>query len=115
MSVFFFIRKIVRFSGVVKLEKTSGPQPNQQTQTEEEFSQDILFDMVIEALYVEKLGKEASEKQEKLTKKDIEYIQRLRKDNTDKTLTELLVSSFASHIYGNDLIKEILLTQLAAD
>jgi replicative DNA helicase Mcm len=102
----------IQFSGVVKLEKANGPQ--QQQPTDEEFSQDLLYDLVIEALYVEKLGKETREKVDKLSKKDIEYIQRLRKDHTDKTLTELLVSQFASHIYGEDIIKEVLLIVLAS-
>lgn len=103
----------IRFSGVVKLEKTLGPQINNQQQ-DEEFSQDMLFEMVIEALYVEKIGKENDKEKDKLSKKDIDYIRRLRADNTDKSLTEILVSSFASHIYGSELIKEILLTQLAS-
>lgn len=105
----------IRFSGVVKLEKTTGPQSNNiNQQNDEEFSQDMLFEMVIEALHVEKIGKENEKEKDKLDKKDIDYIRRLRADNTDRSLTELLVSQFASHIYGNELIKEILLTQGAS-
>jgi replicative DNA helicase Mcm len=103
----------IRFSGIVKLEKTNAPQQNN-NQQDEEFSQDMLFEMVIEALHVEKIGKENEKEKYKLDKKDIDYIRRLRADNTDRSLTDVLVGSFASHIYGNELIKEILLTQLAA-
>lgn len=102
----------ILFSGVVKLEKAPGPPQQQQ---DEEFSHDILYDMVIVAQYVEKIGKENEQNQkDKLDKKDIDYIRKIRKDNTDRSLTELLLHSFASHIYDEDLVKEALLIQLAS-
>jgi replicative DNA helicase Mcm len=103
----------IKFSSVIKLEKLG--QSKTLDLDDEEISQEVLFDLVLEALFIEKYDKVDDQEDEKLTDKDIEQIRKLRADNTDKNLMELLVSKFASHIYGHDIVKKILLIQAVSE
>ena len=105
----------VRVTGIIKIQKTVADTILNQPD-DEEFSNDILFDIVMEAHNIQLLSSQQNSiianPANYLSEDDIAQILKLRKKHSsDEDLMAVLVNSFASHIYGHDRIKEAILLQ----
>jgi len=106
----------VRITGIIKIQKTNNSDALLNRSDDEEFSSDLLFDIVMEAHNIQLLSSQQNSiianPSKYLTDEDVMAIHKLRKKySNDDDLMNVLVNSFASHIYGHDRIKESILLQ----
>jgi replicative DNA helicase Mcm len=104
----------IRVIGFIKLQSISGQAIN--ARQIDDLSDDLLFDIVIEAHNLEniKTSHESilEDPMKILSTDDINAILKLRKKYNDLQLMEVLVNSFAPHIFGHKRIKEAIILQL---
>jgi replicative DNA helicase Mcm len=113
----FNIGDIVRVVGFAMPVKQGQTTDSQLSKTiEPEFADDLSFDIIIDAHNIERLSSsiEALLKDPSsfLSQNDIDAILKLRQKHDDETLLQILINSFAPHIYGLEDIKESIMLQL---
>lgn len=106
----------VRVVGIIKIQKTTTSDAVLNRSDDEEFSSDLLFDIVMEAHNIQLLSSQQNSiitnPANYLSDEDVAAIHKLRKKySNDEDLMNVLVNSFASHIYGHERIKEAILLQ----
>jgi replicative DNA helicase Mcm len=113
----FNIGDIVRVIGFAMPVKAGQTTDVQLTKTiEPEFADDLSFDIIVEAHNIERLSSSVEallrDPSSFLSQNDITAIQKLRQKYDDETLLQILVNSFAPHIYGLADVKEAIMLQL---
>lgn len=105
----------VRVTGIMKMQKTVSETILNRIQ-EEDFTTDVFFERIVEVHNLELLSTTENvvinDPSKYLTERDIAEIHKLRKKYPDDNeFMQILVDSFAPHVYGHENIKQAILLQ----
>jgi len=105
----------LRITGIVKIERTVSD-ATLNRQIDDDFSSDVYFERVVDAHNIQLISSSTNlviqDPSQYLTDADVNAILKFRKNHTDSEIMQILINSFAPHIYGYEEIKEAILYQL---
>ena len=104
----------LRITGIVKIERTVSD-ATLNRQVDDDFSSDVYFERVVDAHNIQLISSSTNlviqDPSQYLTDADVAAILKFRKNHTDSEIMQILINSFAPHIYGYGEIKEAILYQ----